>query len=123
MNEAFNFLSNAGGGLESVSLTGPSIANYHLSGLRVYDSPYGQKPLINGILLFDDNENQITPPNIKITTENSEKEYASEYAELKIKSVSGNVLSGMNHEGENDVYAYIPPDKKAEYIEGLNVYR
>lgn len=126
MNEAFNFLSNAGGGLEYVSLTGPSIANYHLSGLHVYDSPYEQKPLINGILLFDDNGNQITgnqitPPNIEIMTENSEKESAFEDAE--IKTVSENVLAGMNHEGENDVYAYIPPDKKAEYIEGLNVYR
>lgn len=121
MNEAFNFLSNAGGGLESVSLTGPSIANYHLSGLRVYDSPYEQKPLINGILLFDDNGNQITPPNIEIMTENSEKEFAFEDAE--IKSVSENVLAGMNHEGQDNVYAYIPPDKKAEYIEGLNVYR
>lgn len=94
---------------------------YHLSGLRVYDSPYEQKPLINGILLFDDNENQITPPNIEIMPENSEKEPAFEDA--RIQSVSGKMLSGMNREGEDNIFAYIPPDKKAEYIEGLNMYR
>ena len=66
MMEAFNFLSKAGGGLESVSLNGPSIANYQLLGSRVYDSPYSQQPLINGILVFDENGEQITPPNIEI---------------------------------------------------------
>lgn len=76
--EAFNFLSKAGGGLESVSLTGPSIANYHLYGSRVYNSPYSQQPFINGILVFDENGEQITPPNIEIFFQDSLKDKTEE---------------------------------------------
>lgn len=123
MNEAYDFLSKLGGGLENVSLTNSTIASNFLFGDKVYDNFLGRFDF-NGLLTFSEDGEEVTPYGSKIELSN-DKIIDELPANLKISGLSQNLLSSANSIGEpdNGIYASIPPDAKAIYIEGLNKYR
>ncbi len=123
MSEAYDFLSELGGGLENVSLTNSTIASNFLFGEKVYDNFLGRLDF-NGILTFSDDGEEVTPYGSQIELSN-EKIIDELPANLRISALSQNFLSSANNIGEpdNGIYASIPPDAKTIYTEGLNKYR